>query len=233
MPGSRTWYYPYGGIRDGGEGLPTDYTFTGQWSDGDVRLVHMGARWYDPQIGRWISPDTIVPNPANPQSLSRYSYVYNNPLRYVDPTGHYSEDEIMRFLGLDPEKDEWGNALAFFEAGGSLEGRWGWLAVLRRANDGSQVGSSENAIDGTFVAGAGGRLYVQTPAGEFLAHETVAMAHDTYFVRYARSPLVPRFPPGYRMSCMFTTSAYQREDRIRIRFDGSTEDWVGAGLDAG
>jgi hypothetical protein len=39
-------------------------------------------------IGRFISADTIVPNPANPQSLNRYSYCLNNPLKYIDPTGH-------------------------------------------------------------------------------------------------------------------------------------------------
>jgi hypothetical protein len=48
----------------------------------------MGARWYEPSLGRWISADTIVPDPANPQSLNRYSYVYNNPLVYVDDSGH-------------------------------------------------------------------------------------------------------------------------------------------------
>ena len=48
----------------------------------------MGARDYDPRLGRWLSADTIVPNPANPQSLNRYSYVYNNPLKYIDPSGH-------------------------------------------------------------------------------------------------------------------------------------------------
>jgi hypothetical protein len=39
-------------------------------------------------IGRFISADTIVPNPTNPQAFNRYSYVLNNPLRYIDPTGH-------------------------------------------------------------------------------------------------------------------------------------------------
>ena len=39
-------------------------------------------------LGRFLSPDPIVPNPANPQSLNRYSYVYNNPYRYTDPSGH-------------------------------------------------------------------------------------------------------------------------------------------------
>ena len=48
----------------------------------------MGAREYDPSLGRWLSADTIVPGPANPQSLNRYSYVYNNPCKYIDPSGH-------------------------------------------------------------------------------------------------------------------------------------------------
>jgi len=39
-------------------------------------------------LGRWIAPDTIVPDPADPQSLNRYGYVLNNPLRYSDPSGH-------------------------------------------------------------------------------------------------------------------------------------------------
>ena len=41
----------------------------------------------DEGIGRFIQPDSIVPDPMNPQSLNRYSYVFNNPLRYTDPTG--------------------------------------------------------------------------------------------------------------------------------------------------
>jgi hypothetical protein len=54
----------------------------------------MGARWYDAYINHFISPDTIIPQPGNPQSLNRYAYCLNNPLRYTDPTGHdVSEDD--------------------------------------------------------------------------------------------------------------------------------------------
>jgi RHS repeat-associated protein len=53
-----------------------------------TQISLMGARWYNGNIGRWISPDTIVSDPANPQSLNRYAYVIGNPLRYTDPTGH-------------------------------------------------------------------------------------------------------------------------------------------------
>ena len=48
----------------------------------------MGARWYEGRIGRWVSADTIVPDPFNPQSLNRYSYVFGSPLRLVDPSGY-------------------------------------------------------------------------------------------------------------------------------------------------
>jgi len=43
-------------------------------------------------IGRFISADTIIPEPGNPQALNRYSYVLNNPIRYNDPTGHMLMD---------------------------------------------------------------------------------------------------------------------------------------------
>jgi hypothetical protein len=41
-----------------------------------------------PYINRFLSADTIVPGYANPQNLNRYSYTLNNPVRYIDPTGH-------------------------------------------------------------------------------------------------------------------------------------------------
>ena len=44
--------------------------------------------YYDPELGRFIQPDTIIPDLSNPQSYNRYSYCVNNPLRYTDPTGH-------------------------------------------------------------------------------------------------------------------------------------------------
>jgi RHS repeat-associated protein len=64
----------------------TDRLFTGQRLD-TTGLYYYNARYYDPEIGRFISADTIVANPANPQYFNRYSYVLNNPLKYTDPSG--------------------------------------------------------------------------------------------------------------------------------------------------
>jgi hypothetical protein len=54
-------------------------------------LYDYNARFYDPYLARFISADTIVPDPGNPQAFNRYAYCINNPLKYVDPTGHTPE----------------------------------------------------------------------------------------------------------------------------------------------
>ncbi len=54
-------------------------------------LLDYQARMYDPEGMHFISPDTVIPDPANPQSLNRYSYVYNNPMNYTDPSGHFPD----------------------------------------------------------------------------------------------------------------------------------------------
>jgi RHS repeat-associated protein len=72
-----------------GSGLPTDYLFTGQKWDSATGLYKMDDRYYDPTLGRFISPDSYIPDLTNPQDLNRYSYARNNPLKYSDPTGHF------------------------------------------------------------------------------------------------------------------------------------------------
>jgi RHS repeat-associated protein len=96
---SRQFYYPFGGIRNPG-GSPvvdTDVGFTGQRLDETTGLMFYQARYYDPLTARFISADTIVPDPGNPQDFNRYTYVRNNPLRYTDPTGNIALDCLSPF----------------------------------------------------------------------------------------------------------------------------------------
>lgn len=62
--------------------------FTGHEHIASVGLVHMNGRVYDPTIGRFIQADPIVQAPNDLQSLNRYSYVRNNPLSLIDPSGY-------------------------------------------------------------------------------------------------------------------------------------------------
>jgi hypothetical protein len=66
--------------------------------------MYYRARYYAQSLGRFISADTIVPDPNAPQSLNRYSYVTNNPLRYTDATGHCGGDENDQ---NNPDYDCW------------------------------------------------------------------------------------------------------------------------------
>lgn len=84
-----TDYMPFGTIRSQTEESHTSYMFTDQELDNSTNLYNYDARLYDPVIGRFISADTTVQDWYNPQSLNRYSYCLNNPLIYVDPSGHY------------------------------------------------------------------------------------------------------------------------------------------------
>jgi RHS repeat-associated protein len=55
---------------------------------GGEGLSYYNARWYDAKLGRFLSADSLVPGPGNPQAFNRYAYVFNNPLRYTGPSGH-------------------------------------------------------------------------------------------------------------------------------------------------
>jgi RHS repeat-associated protein len=81
-------YRAFGVTRFSSGTTPTSYRYTGQREEAGLGLYYYGARWYDPALGRFIQPDTIVPDPGNPADFDRYAYVRNNPLRYTDPSGH-------------------------------------------------------------------------------------------------------------------------------------------------
>jgi RHS repeat-associated protein len=88
-------YTPWGEVRTQSGVTATNYTYTGQYSNtNDFGLMFYNARWYDPQLGRFAQADTIVP--AGVQGLDRYAYVSNNPIIYVDPSGH---------CGIEKDKD--------------------------------------------------------------------------------------------------------------------------------
>ncbi len=62
--------------------------FTGHEHMDLFDLINMDGRLYDPVIGRFLSPDLIIQNPENLQSLNRYTYCLNNPLSLTDPSGY-------------------------------------------------------------------------------------------------------------------------------------------------
>jgi RHS repeat-associated protein len=90
---AETRYLPFGEVRtDVGTISSTDYGYTFQREVASTGLMDYKARAYDPSLGRFVQPDSIVPSAANPQAYNRYGYVNDNPLKYNDPSGHRFSD---------------------------------------------------------------------------------------------------------------------------------------------
>ena len=90
---STALYAPWGTTRFTSGTLLTKYTYTGQYSyntgaTNDFGLIYYGARFYDPSLGRWNQPDSIIPEASQgTQAWDRMGFVNNNPVRYFDLNG--------------------------------------------------------------------------------------------------------------------------------------------------
>ena len=91
-------YTPYGSSsrREGVVNVPQK--FTGQHLDVSTGLYFYNARYYDPGLGRFVSPDPLIQDPIDPQTLNRYSYVRNNPVNFVDPSGYNFWKKLFQFI---------------------------------------------------------------------------------------------------------------------------------------
>ncbi len=190
-------YYPYGETRYSWGSVPTDRRYTGQRQEDSAALGSLydyGARAYSPYLNRWISPDTIVPDPKNPQSLNRYSYVNNSPLKYIDPSGHCAQDKAQDWecwlqygitlgdldLNYEPQglntwgKNDLANLSAWIASGVKFIGG-GWTGggldaartALNRARTavGSGMRAALGLVNGTLTFNNNGNVDMQTDQG--------------------------------------------------------------------
>ena len=139
------------------------YKFTGKEEDPETSLYYYGARYYDPQLGRFISADTVVQAPNDPQTLNRYSYCRNNPLSYTDPTGHSFWGDVGDFFksvftGIV------GAAVTVLTGGNVMMG--GMAAGMV---SGAMTGKLENVVMGACTGGLAGGLGSMVPAPIMLA----------------------------------------------------------------
>ena len=157
-------------------------------------LQYYNARYYDPDLGQFLSPDTLVPDPGNLFDYNRYLYTRGNPMRYTDPTGHYSNDEIMKHFNCS----DWACVEGHFGEGGSHTGMWGWLYILQEAQNGDSIttesiasgalGSQHSFLSGTFSQGADGIINVL--GNNFVgpntqSHAFNALMPETAFANFA------------------------------------------------
>lgn len=82
-------YDIFGNTVSRSEMIEQPFMYSGELTDNTTGLQYLRARWYDPTIGRFINEDTNEGDITNPLSLNLYTYVHNDPLRFIDPSGNY------------------------------------------------------------------------------------------------------------------------------------------------
>ncbi|MCQ3939262.1 MAG: hypothetical protein DPW18_19795, partial [Chloroflexi bacterium] len=146
---SQTKYKAWGEVRHQSGVSPTEYQYTSQYSyAADFGLLYYNARWYDPSLNRFAQADTIVP--PGVQGLDRYAYVNNSPMNYVDPSGHFTEEAIDKYLtrycnGLRHQMDDCG---AQMKAIWQADKEWWGMISTAEGGDTLMIGICENETCG-------------------------------------------------------------------------------------
>jgi hypothetical protein len=192
----------------------------------------MGVRWYDSALGRWTSPDSIVPEPNEPQSLNRFSFVLGNPVRHLDPSGHFEVDVVAEYLGCkDQECLEW-------IANSDWYSTWYW--ILRAAEDGYYIDIEDwtGTVYGGQVFLEEGELKFTGSLAEGLEKtcfgfgELPITHNSSTFTLTHAEPAAPVHLHTWTSEEEFrqiaTGGAYSRQ-----KLDLGRVDWVGAALDVG
>lgn len=85
-------YDEWGNTLEKQEQIENPIRYAAEYYDEESGLYYLRARYYEPTTGRFISKDTYEGTLTNPLTLNLYTYCLNNPIRYLDPTGHYVSD---------------------------------------------------------------------------------------------------------------------------------------------
>ncbi len=145
--------------------------FTGQEGDDELGLVNMRGRIYDPGVGRFLTTDPLVARPGFTQSWNPYSYVWNSPLSFTDPSGFEGigtyvnnakiegKFPVADAVGTKPTMEQQlGGAIDRARAGATADWNPVWMKDAHR-DEGAQSGPAgvpQAVRDGSPFAGVSG-----------------------------------------------------------------------------
>jgi len=131
----------------------TTQGYTGHEMAESVGIIHMNGRIYDPQLGRFLQADPFVQSPGDLQSWNRYSYGFNNPLYYTDPSGYISWGEVIKIAVVSVFAYATGGWAGGMYAAGNTAAAYG-VAVAGGATIGAmQTGTLRGAAAGALSSG--------------------------------------------------------------------------------
>ncbi|MEO6689411.1 MAG: RHS repeat-associated core domain-containing protein [Dokdonella sp.] len=87
-------YDAWGNLVESSGGDDNPYRFASERYDADANLIYLRARWYDSQVGRFLSSDSSSGLDVRPGTRNKYLYTENDPVNTIDPTGRQSLVEL-------------------------------------------------------------------------------------------------------------------------------------------
>ncbi|MBV6467481.1 MAG: hypothetical protein PGMFKBFP_02843 [Anaerolineales bacterium] len=211
----------------------TRYQYTGQYSyDVEFGLKYYNARWLDSTTGRFTQPDNIIPGAANPQAWDRFAYTLNNPIKFSDPSGHFSEEQLKEWYGED-----W---LVYINANFSKE----MVALLLLADFGDMVAyeNGDSIYGAVFALNSDGNLVMwdiasrsQTTLQAIDSHSIVGLYRmksdrgdyevEKNFLKGSSLPSTLKLPVGWNVG-----SKQQVNVNANVVFAPTWDTWAGLTL---
>jgi RHS repeat-associated protein len=215
----RTSYFPFGEIRSGGM---ERYTYTGKEVDSATSLTYYEARYYQRGVAQFTQADQASTDLYMPQSLNRFSYVRNNPVRFIDPTGRTDIDAALerisktatgkrlaplaknvKIVEIDDKEHRHneGDALFFLDKSGNpvinidkdYDDFWASVVLVHELTHVRQW--AEGRFWGTTTGG------MSTKKKMYEMGEVEAISNETsHYIEYTKSAPVLEFPFAWRES---------------------------------
>jgi len=111
---------------------PNPFRYCGEYLDNESGNIYLRARYYDPGIGRFISEDSVKGQIDSPLTLNLYTYCINNPIRYIDPSGHRQIGDENLSQGAQKIIDQ---ATSDYKAAAAKGDKKGMAAAHQKAED--------------------------------------------------------------------------------------------------
>jgi RHS repeat-associated protein len=140
--------------------------YNSQELDKETGYYFYNARHYDPEIGRFVTADSVVDGELSTQGWNKYAYCKNNPIIYKDPTGHN-----VVVLEAPEGAGGLGHTAALVESKNEETGKTEWLYYSRQQKDKN---------DGTFKGSPNAKGRVFKNPDEFFTYQTKMAKERTY-----------------------------------------------------
>ena len=138
-------------------GNENPFRYKGYYYDVETSLYCITTRYYDPEIGRFISPDSVeYLNPQNINGLNLYAYCGNDPINYADPSGHAFISALLISIGIGIAVGLAGQLTSDLVTS-AINGEWtfsSWEMYLGAGLGGALAGALFAVGTGGFVTGA-------------------------------------------------------------------------------